>query len=65
MRKKNLCRLILSVEMLAQSVALEIDASSVEPVTTHSTAIAYESQSSPLTGDHILCHRLADIREHE
>ena len=39
-REKNLCRLILSVEMLAQSVAVEIDASFVEPV-THSTAIAY------------------------
>jgi transcription antitermination factor NusG len=30
-RKKNLCRLVLSVEMLAQSVAFEIDASEVEP----------------------------------
>jgi transcription antitermination factor NusG len=32
-RKKNLCRLVLSVEMLAQSVAVEIDAADVEPVT--------------------------------
>jgi hypothetical protein len=31
-RKKNLCRLVLSVQMLAQSVAVEIDASDVEPV---------------------------------
>ncbi len=31
-RKKNLCRLVLSVEMLAQSVGVEIDASDVEPV---------------------------------
>jgi transcription antitermination factor NusG len=31
-RKKNLYRLILSVEMLAQAVAVEIDASDVEPV---------------------------------
>jgi transcription antitermination factor NusG len=31
-RKKNLFRLILSVEMLAQSVAVEIDALDVEPV---------------------------------
>jgi transcription antitermination factor NusG len=31
-RKKNLCRLILSVNMLAQSVSVEIDASEVEPV---------------------------------
>lgn len=33
-RKKNLCRLILSVQMLTQSVAVEIDASAVEPVPT-------------------------------
>jgi len=31
-RKKNLCRLVLSVEMLTQSVGVEIDASDVEPV---------------------------------
>ena len=30
-RKKNLCRLVLSVEMLAQSAAGEIDASDVQP----------------------------------
>jgi transcription antitermination factor NusG len=30
-RKKNLCKLVLSVEMLAQSVAVEIHASDVEP----------------------------------
>jgi transcription termination/antitermination protein NusG len=34
-RKKNLYRLVLSVEMLAQSVAVEIDAFDVEPVTGH------------------------------
>jgi len=32
-RKKNLFRLVLSVDMLAQSVAVEIEASDVEPVT--------------------------------
>jgi transcription antitermination factor NusG len=32
-RKKNMFRLVLSVEMLAQSVVVEIDASDVEPVT--------------------------------
>jgi transcription antitermination factor NusG len=32
-RKKNLYRLILSVDMMAQSVAMEIDAADVEPVT--------------------------------
>lgn len=31
-RKKNLFRLVLSVDMLAQSVAVEIDAADVEPV---------------------------------
>lgn len=31
-RKKSLCRLILSVEMLARSVAVEIEAADVEPV---------------------------------
>lgn len=31
-RKKSLLRLVLSVDMLAQSVALEIDAADVEPV---------------------------------
>lgn len=34
-RKKNLFRLVLSVEMLAQSVAVEIDASDIEPVAAH------------------------------
>lgn len=31
-RKKNLFRLVLSVEMLAQSVCMEIDATDIEPV---------------------------------
>lgn len=30
-RKKNLCRLVLSVDMLSQSVAVEVHASDVEP----------------------------------
>lgn len=33
-RKKNLCRLVLSVDMLAQSVAVEVHASDVEPCAT-------------------------------
>jgi transcription antitermination factor NusG len=44
-REKNLCRLILSVEILARSVAVEIDASYVEPVTTQSAAMAYREPS--------------------
>jgi hypothetical protein len=31
-RKKNLCRLVLSVQMLAQSVAVEIDSLDVAPI---------------------------------
>jgi hypothetical protein len=31
-RKKNVFRLVLSVQMLAQAVAVEIDAADVEPV---------------------------------
>ena len=34
-RKKNMYRLVLSVEMLAQSVAVEIDASDVTPLNAH------------------------------
>lgn len=34
-RKKNLCRLILSVQMLAQAAAVEVNASDVEPVAVH------------------------------
>jgi transcription antitermination factor NusG len=50
LRKKNLCRLILSVDMLAQSVAVEVHASDVEPC--------------PIRGksDHLALSRLADAR---
>lgn len=37
-RKKNTHRLVLSVDMIAQSVAFEIDASDVEPVTPRGAA---------------------------
>jgi hypothetical protein len=39
-RKKNVCRLVLSVDMMAQSVAVEIDACDVEPVDTRGLAKA-------------------------
>jgi transcription antitermination factor NusG len=39
-RKKSLYRLVLSVDMLAQSVGVEIDASDVEPVAAAGTAAA-------------------------
>jgi transcription antitermination factor NusG len=37
-RKKNLYRLVLSVDMMAQSVAVEIEASDVEPVVARGVA---------------------------
>jgi transcription antitermination factor NusG len=37
-RKKNLYRLVLSVDMMAQSVAVEIDAADVEPTTARNFA---------------------------
>lgn len=42
-RKKNMYRLVLSVEMLAQSVAVEIDAADVEPVEVRGQ---YQSQQN-------------------
>jgi transcription antitermination factor NusG len=38
-RKKNLCRLVLSVDMLAQSVAVEVDAADVESVSDASSEV--------------------------
>jgi transcription antitermination factor NusG len=40
-RKKNVFRLVLSVDMLAQSVAVEIDAADVEPLVAHREAENY------------------------
>lgn len=37
-RKKNLYRLVLSVDMLAQSVGVEVDASDVEPIQAEASA---------------------------
>lgn len=45
-RKKNLYRLVLSVDMLAQSVGVEVDASDVEPVLSRGVA----SASHPVVG---------------
>lgn len=45
-RKKNLCRLVLSVEMLTQSVGVEIDASDVEPVRSGRVAIPFGPASA-------------------
>ena len=45
-RKKNMFRLVLSVQMLAQSVAVEIDAGDVEPVSTQA-ATQYTERRLP------------------
>ena len=45
-RKKNLYRLILSVDMMAQSVAVEIDATDVEPVTARDSAEAFSGDTT-------------------
>lgn len=49
-RKKSLCRLVLSVEMLAQSVAVEINAADVVPVTARELPVAVVSGRPILTG---------------
>ena len=46
-RKKSLYRLVLSVEMLAQSVALEIDASDVEPAAAYAQGHLRQDSSKP------------------
>lgn len=45
-RKKNIFRLILSVDMLAQSVAVEVNASDVEPVAPRNAAALATSDPS-------------------
>jgi transcription antitermination factor NusG len=50
LRKKNLTRLVLSVAMVAQSVAVEIDAMDVEPVTDHESSIGSASGQNLETG---------------
>ena len=50
-RKKNLCRLILSVDMLAQSVAVEVNAWDVEPCSNGNIDDGfYSSTISPAQG---------------
>jgi transcription antitermination factor NusG len=45
-RKKNLYRLVLSVDMMAQSVAVEIDATDVEPVAAGGFADTFTARQS-------------------
>lgn len=47
-RKKNLYRLVLSVDMLAQSVGVEVDASDVEPVQPKASGKTALSVALPL-----------------
>ena len=49
-RKKNLYRLVLSVDMMAQSVAVEINATDVEPVTTRGFADVFPAKQSVEAG---------------
>jgi transcription antitermination factor NusG len=49
-RKKNQCRLVLSVDMLAQSVAVEIDAADVDPVIVRGLAGAVLAGQSEYAG---------------
>jgi transcription antitermination factor NusG len=49
-RKKSLYRLVLSVNMLAQSVAVEIDASDVEPVMERGAASVFSVGQLPRPG---------------
>ncbi|HTV05375.1 MAG TPA: UpxY family transcription antiterminator [Acidobacteriaceae bacterium] len=48
-RKKNIYRLVLSVDMLAQSVGVEIDASDVEPVGSRTAAAMSGPSAERLT----------------
>ena len=50
-RKKNLCRLVLSVNMVAQSVAVEIDAADVEPATVQITSATSPTWKPSGTGN--------------
>jgi transcription antitermination factor NusG len=46
LRRKNMCRLVLSVAMVAQSVAVEIDAADVEPIAGPDLALEVPSGQS-------------------
>jgi transcription antitermination factor NusG len=50
-RKKNMYRLVLSVDMLAQSVAVEIDAADVEPVGAQGLAAGFPETQRLGVGD--------------
>jgi len=66
-RKKNLYRLVLSVDMMAQSVAVEIDAGDVEPVTAQGFADVLPDKQLARSGNfgQALLHgkQMASVRE--
>jgi transcription antitermination factor NusG len=49
-RKKNQCRLVLSVDMLAQSVGVEVDVSDVEPAPVCKFATGLQTGHAAATG---------------
>jgi transcription antitermination factor NusG len=49
-RKKNLYRLVLSVDMMAKSVAVEIDATDIEPAPSRSSSNVHPGQQFAGTG---------------
>lgn len=55
-RKKNLYRLVLSVSMLAQSVAVEIDAVNVAPVLPHTSTLTPLTAALPDRHPHTHCN---------
>jgi transcription antitermination factor NusG len=48
LRKKNTFRLVLSVEMLRKAVAVEVDTSMVEPITSHDWSLIHREPARPL-----------------
>jgi len=58
-RKKSLYRLVLSVNMLAQSVAVEIDASDVEPVSAPGLTSVFSASQFTAAGPLVGATRLA------
>jgi transcription antitermination factor NusG len=56
-RKKNLCRLVLSVDMLSQSLALEVEAHDIEPCGSGSLDREFHSPSFCAGQSHSLADR--------
>jgi transcription antitermination factor NusG len=48
LRKKNTFRLVLSMEMLRKAVAVEVDTSMVEPITSQDWSLIHRESAKPL-----------------